>query len=159
MLVKSALEYTMSILDKTNALHHDDVIKWKHFPRYWPFVRGIHRSPVNSPHKAQWRGALMLSLICAWINDWVNAREAGDLRRHCTHYDVIVMMTEAAYAMDWNRDKVILEANRKWIYSELVFLVQFCAMMIIVSIIKSSNYHIRESRDYVYGIWELKSTK
>ena len=39
--------------------HHDDVIKWKHFPRYWPFVRGIHRSPVNSPHKGQWRGALM----------------------------------------------------------------------------------------------------
>ena len=28
---------------------HDDVIKWKHFPRNWPFVRGIHRSPVNSP--------------------------------------------------------------------------------------------------------------
>ena len=36
---------------------HDDVIKWRHFPRYWPFVRGIHRSPVNSPHKGQWRGA------------------------------------------------------------------------------------------------------
>ena len=32
---------------------HDDVIKLKHFPRYWPFVRGIHRSPVNSPHKGQ----------------------------------------------------------------------------------------------------------
>ena len=47
---------------------HDDVIKWKHFPRYWPFVREIHRSPVNSPHKGQWRGALMFSLICAWIN-------------------------------------------------------------------------------------------
>ena len=43
---------------------HDDVIKWKHFPRYWPFVRGIHRSPVNSPHKGQWRGALKFSLIC-----------------------------------------------------------------------------------------------
>ena len=27
-----------------SRLHHDDVIKWKHFPRYWPFVRGIHRS-------------------------------------------------------------------------------------------------------------------
>ena len=37
--------------------YHDDVIKWKHFPRYWPFVRGIHRSPVNSPHKGQWRRA------------------------------------------------------------------------------------------------------
>ena len=43
---------------------HKDVITWKHFPRYWPFVRGIHRSPVNSPHKGQWRGAVMLSLIC-----------------------------------------------------------------------------------------------
>ena len=48
-------------------LPHDDVIKWRHFPRYWPFVRGIHRWPVNSPHKGQWRGALMLSLIWAWI--------------------------------------------------------------------------------------------
>ena len=72
------------------GLHHDDVIKWKHFLRYWPFVRGIHRSPVNSPHKGQWRGALMFSLICAWINRWVNNGEAGDFRRYCTH-DVIVM--------------------------------------------------------------------
>ena len=70
---------------------HDDVIKWKHFPRYWPFVRGIHRSPVNSPHKGQWRGALMFSLMCARINSWVNNREAGDLRRYRHHYDVIVM--------------------------------------------------------------------
>ena len=61
---------------KTTA--YDDVIKWKHFPRYWTFVRGIHRSPVNSPHKGQWRGTLMYSLICAWINRWVNNREAGD---------------------------------------------------------------------------------
>ena len=67
---------------------HDDVIKWKHFPRYWPFVRGIHRWP----HKGQWRGALMFSLICAWINGSVNNREAGDLRRHRAHYDVIVMV-------------------------------------------------------------------
>ena len=73
---------------------HDDVIKWKHFPRYWPFVRGIHRSPVNSPHKGQWRGALMISLIWVWINGWVNNREAGDLRRYRGHYDVIVMKIE-----------------------------------------------------------------
>ena len=70
---------------------HDDVTKWKHFPRYWPFVRRIHRSPVNSPHKGQWRGALMFSLICVWINGWVNNREAGDLRRYRAHYYVIVM--------------------------------------------------------------------
>ena len=70
---------------------HDDVIKWKHFPCYWPFVWGIHRSPVNSHHKGQWRGALMYSLVCAWINGLVNNREAGDLRRHRAHYDIIDM--------------------------------------------------------------------
>ena len=75
-------------------LCHDDVIKWKHFLRYWPFVRGIHRSPVNSPHKGQWRGASMFYLICVWINGWVNNREAGDLRRYRAHYDVSVMVSE-----------------------------------------------------------------
>ena len=70
---------------------HDDVIKWKHFSRYWPFVRGIHRSPVNSAHKGQWRGALMFTLICVWINGGVNNRKADDLRRNRVHYDVIVM--------------------------------------------------------------------
>ena len=70
---------------------HYDVIKWKHFPRYWPFVRAIHWSPVNSPHKGQWRGALMFSLICTWMNVWVNNDEAGDLRHHPAHYDVTVM--------------------------------------------------------------------
>ena len=61
------------------ALQHDDVIKWKHFRHNWPFVRVIHRSTVNSTHKGQWRGALMFSLICTWINGWINNREAGDL--------------------------------------------------------------------------------
>ena len=56
-------------------------------------LRGIHRSPVNSPHKGLRRGALMSSFICAWINDWVNNGEAGDLRRHRTHYDVTVMIS------------------------------------------------------------------
>ena len=56
-----------------------------------PFVWGIHRWPVISPHKGQWRGALMFSLICGGMNDWVNNREAGDLRRHRAHHDVTVM--------------------------------------------------------------------
>ena len=70
---------------------HDDVIKWKHFPRYWPFVREIKQSTVNSPHTVQWRGALVFPFISAWINGWVNNGEAGDLRRHRANYDVIVM--------------------------------------------------------------------
>ena len=47
--------------------------------------------PVNSPHKGQWRGALMFSSICVWIHSWANNREAGDLSRHRGHYDVNVM--------------------------------------------------------------------
>ena len=46
---------------------HDDVIKSKHFPR------------------------LMFSLICVWINGWVNNRETGDFRGYRTHYEVTVM--------------------------------------------------------------------
>ena len=47
---------------------------------------------MNSPHKGQWRGALLFSLICIWINGWVNNREAGDLRRYRVHYDAIVIV-------------------------------------------------------------------
>ena len=64
-----------------------------HFPRYWPFVLGIHRSPVNSPHKGQWRGAVMFSLICA-LNKRLSKQSWGwwfetasqSLLRHCNDY-------------------------------------------------------------------------
>ena len=55
---------------------------------------GIHRSPVNSPHKGQWRGALMFSLLCAWTNGWVNNWNAGDLRRHRARCDVTLMIPD-----------------------------------------------------------------
>ena len=90
----------------SNHSFHEDIIKWKHFPRYWPFVRGIHRSPVHSPDKDQWRGAFMFSLICAWINCWVNNRKAGDLRRHCAHYDVTVML------ISWLSSTRIMKCSR-----------------------------------------------
>ena len=61
------------------------------FRSHGPFVRWIHRSPVNSQHKSQWCGALMFSLICAWTNNWANDGDPGDLRRHHAHYGVIVM--------------------------------------------------------------------
>ena len=71
-------------------LSHDDVTKWKHFPRYWAFVRGIHRSTVNSPHKGRWRGAMMSPLICA-LNKRLSKPSRGrwletpsrSLWRHC----------------------------------------------------------------------------
>ena len=87
------------------VMTYDGVIKWKHFPLYWPFVRGIHRSPVNSPHKGQWRGALMFFLICVWINGWVNNREAGYLRCYRTHYDVTVIHSQFTVFSDMNAFK------------------------------------------------------
>ena len=77
---------------KPGPTDHDDIIKRKYFPRYWPFVRGIHRPSVYSSHKGQWCGALMFSLICVWRNGWVNIRDAGGLRRHGPHNDVTVML-------------------------------------------------------------------
>ena len=89
---------------------YSDADQWKHkSSASLAFVRGIHRSrwiphtkasevPVNSPHKGQWRGAFMFSLICVWINGWVNNREAGELRRYRPHYDVTVMVITYAYS-------------------------------------------------------------
>ena len=85
----SAAERLWHVYEGVDNLH-DDVIKWRHFPRYWPFVRWIHRSPVNSPHKGQWRGALMFSLICA-LNKRLSKQSWGwwfqtpscSLWRHC----------------------------------------------------------------------------
>ena len=71
-------EYMWRMWMLIHGEHIGDVIKWKYLPRYCPFVRGIHRSPVNSPHKGQWRGALMFSLIWAWTN---------------AHYDVTVLQS------------------------------------------------------------------
>ena len=74
----------ISIWDESSTKHMMMWPWWRHqmetFSRYW--------SPVNSPHKGRWRGALMFSSMYAWINDWVNNREAGDLS---CHYDVTLM--------------------------------------------------------------------
>ena len=88
---KLFLKYGCHQIGIFGSPNHDDVIEWKHFPCYWPFVQGIHWSPVNSPHKGQWRGALIFSLICVWINGWINNHEAVNLRRYHAHYDISVM--------------------------------------------------------------------
>ena len=72
---------------------------WRHqtetFSALLALCAGNSPVPVNSPHKGQWRGgALMFSLICVWINIWVNNREAGDLRCHRAHYNVAVMWNQ-----------------------------------------------------------------
>ena len=91
--------YSMIYCER-HAIHlpifFDDVIKWKQFPRYSPFVTGIHRSLVDSPHKGHRREALLF-YICTWTNDWANNRDANDLRRHRTHDDVTVIVRVASH--------------------------------------------------------------
>ena len=130
---------------------HDDVIKWKHFPRYWPFVRGIHRSPVKSPLKGQWRGALMFTLICARINGWVNNREAGDLRRYRAHYDVTVMRK-------WCVQRPILNVayhlgNCFWYYYLWFFFLENRAFH------KGNDARTRTVHMCVEGVWEERKWK
>ena len=87
------------LLDASASLHHDDIMEWKHFPRYWPFVREIHRSPVNSPHRCRWREALMYSLVRTWAGGWIHTRDGSDSRRHRVHYDVTVVMMRLSTAL------------------------------------------------------------
>ena len=103
-----------------------------HFPHYWLFVRGIHRSLVNSSHQGQWRGAVMFSLICACVNSRVNNRKAGDLRRHQTHYDIIVMNSnQVIVAWLWH-------VQQTYWCGCLVFL---CVRMTIRGAVLSSYLH------------------
>ena len=99
--------------------------QWEHFPRYWPFVRGIHRWPVDSRHKGQWR-ALMFSWICTWTNGWANNRDAGDLRRHRAHYDVIVMPL---------RNVIVTMCRR---FSSFILIMYLCC-----TCVKRPRYYIK----------------
>ena len=104
---------------------HDDVIKWKHSPRYWLFARGIHWSPMNSPRKGHWRGALMFPLICASTNGWANTRDAGDLRRHRGHYDVTVIVCRS-----WESVPFPFQHSKCHVLSQLV---HYCALLWFVT--------------------------
>ena len=101
-------------------------MKWKHFPRYWPFMREIHRSAENSRNKGRWRGALMFCLICGWINGWVNNREAGDLRRHTDRpHKCFHLMTSSCIYCDENpccyyTDRFGMP-SRKFVFSDILW--------------------------------------
>ena len=70
-----------------DCTHHDDVIKWKNFPPYWPFVREIYRSQEIPRTRTGDAERFYLTFV------WANNRDVGDLRRHRAHYDVTVMIT------------------------------------------------------------------
>ena len=115
---------------------HDDVIKCKYFPPYWPFVRGIHWSLVNSPHKGQWRGAFMI--LCAWINSCVDNWDAGDLRCLRAHCGVTVIEGSA-----WNKSLHInthIGLNRMADFLKILKGTSSNAFLIICVLYFGSNF-------------------
>ena len=89
------------------------------FPRNWSFVRGTHRSTVNSPHKGPWRGALKFSLICA-LNKWMSKQSwcwwfetpPHSLWRYCNEYMWNLLVT--------NHNKTQQKVNnvhKSWVYT------------------------------------------
>ena len=109
---------------------------------------------VNSPHTGHWRGALMFSLICAWINGSVNNREAGALRRQRAHHDVIVMVTQNI------RDKIM-----RWDTLVTMNLWNFISMLIkgtidslcrwTIFLINTSSHRLINVRTLCLLVWQM----
>ena len=122
----------------------------EHFPRDWLFMRWIHRSPVNSPHKGQWRGVSIFSLIYAWTNGWVNNRDSGDMRRHRAHYVVNVMHWSDSFVSDRcliHVDPMVLpEAS----HSAVINVTKGCAPDTGASIAHVSMPHSMTAARYLY---------
>ena len=99
--------------------------------KVWPRKKSRKWSTVNSPHKGQWRGALIF-LSAPWINGWVSNGEAGDLRHHRAHYDVIVMIGPVYWSLgDWWPLCRTISPTTKW--SDGLLVLQIRAMMLYSS--------------------------
>ena len=96
-----------------NILHYD-VIKWKHFQRYWTLVKGNHWSPMASPQKGQWRGVLMFPLICKRMSKQSRRRwfdtSSRSLWRHC---NVVIVGWGISYVFTirWMSDDLIVSTS------------------------------------------------
>ena len=117
---------------------HDDVIKCEHFPHYWLFVRRIHCT------NGQWRWALMFPLICIWIHGWVNNGEAGDLRCHCSHYDITVIH----FQLKPHKTTPLLKQLNRCV----AYITDFHSVLWIQQYIKS--FFWRSSR-WLFHIWVI----
>ena len=94
MMTRFTYAYMHYLTSTINVCHISYTMEMETCFTFLALCEGIHLSPVDSlhPHKDQWRTALMFSLIYVWTNGWANNWDAGDLRRHRTHYDVRVLI-------------------------------------------------------------------
>ena len=99
---RAELLWVQSLICISNCI--DDVIKSKHFQRYWPFVCVCVCGGGGGGGGGGWFTGhrfirslrpvtpLMFSLICAWKNGWANNQDIDDLRRRGSYHDVTVML-------------------------------------------------------------------
>ena len=117
---------------------------WRHqmetFSALLATCAGNSPVPVNSPHKGQWRGALMFSLICVWVNNG----EAGDLRRYRAHYDVTVMHYDNYYHAIFHVLPSIFLSNEftlKCVFYEKYFVPSFSIDVAFTLCIDNNKRH------------------
>ena len=135
-----------AIWDQWQLSIHDDVIKWKYFPRYWLFEREIHRSPVNSPHKGQWHGALMVFFICAIWDQWQLSIGAG--RRlvpsgrqaiDCTDYETTDALMRLEMTMFW-----------RWKIRVFIILISYIRRTIVLACCILRTNHVIQYFKYLF---------
>ena len=137
------------------------MIAWWHFPRYWSFVRGIHRSPMNSPHKGHWRGALMFSLISVWIYGWVKQSwgwwfetPLRSLWRHCNEVGRFLDGTLTPLVSNWLYSSIniislpvafVIICHSWWIIMSVIYLIMdpvYIISRVMMSFV-TNNKHAR----------------
>ena len=126
-----------------------DISWWRHqmetFSALLAICVGNSPVPMNSPHKGQWRVALMFSLICVWINSWVNNGEVGDLRRYRSHYDVTVMWGPPQYRLSGMGIAIM---KIRWSSDHLIFIMR-------IPLLVRRHLYIQMARLILQG-WALR---
>ena len=121
-------ESTDKLLSPDRKQKHDDDIKWEHFPRYWTFVSGIHRSLVGSPHKGQWPGVLNVffdlrlnkrlrtqSRLQWFETSWRSLWRHSRVKRRCILWDMLDMKWYRLIPAD--KSKIVHNRNRMFVFS------------------------------------------
>ena len=146
---ETVMEIAAVMIHRRCDCGHDDVIKWKQISCHLSFVRGIPRSPVNSPHKDQWRGDLMFTFICARTNGWVNNLDAGDLGHHGAHYDISVIYFKYRFY------RTVDGCCRNTHYHDVIMTTlasQITGLTVVYSIVYSRKHQSSASLASVRGI-------
>ena len=106
-----------------------------------------------------WRGALMFSLICAWTNGWANYQDAGDLRRHHTHYDVTVMGPVYMWGTDWLGR---LTCNNVFKYHSFSFIIDKTSLSsrtsfscFVVKFFIKMNYSRKKTTNWYHQVYNV----